>query len=201
MGNLVAADMRDRGRSLSVAGRGCFVVLLRLAYLGVANALTMLCLLPISDRAKGSWISSISDIRSASCSGSCTVRRSGSPADRALLSALLHRTPLGLQRHRHRGELVSGVLGEQPAQPGEPGQVVVDPGSGPDSARLVDQRYVVMPPAQSIPQRPSLLQSSFRRRSVHTKPQKPARRPNGQRSTARHPTSRQRSSDRRGVTL
>jgi hypothetical protein len=33
-------------------GRGCLVVLLRLAYLGVSNAVAMLRLLPMSDRAK-----------------------------------------------------------------------------------------------------------------------------------------------------
>ena len=34
-------------------------------------------------------------------------------------------TPVGLQRHVHRGELVAGMFGEEPTQPGEPGQVVV----------------------------------------------------------------------------
>jgi hypothetical protein len=36
--------------------RGCLVVLLRLAYLGVTNALAMLRLLPITDRAKDAKI-------------------------------------------------------------------------------------------------------------------------------------------------
>jgi hypothetical protein len=37
-------------------GRGCLVVLLRLAYLGVTNAVAMLRLLPVSDRAKDAEI-------------------------------------------------------------------------------------------------------------------------------------------------
>jgi hypothetical protein len=42
--------------SLTAIGRGCLVVLLRLAYLGVTNALAMLRLLPMSDRAKDAEI-------------------------------------------------------------------------------------------------------------------------------------------------
>ena len=37
--------------ALMSVGRGCLVVLLRLAYLGVTNTLAMLRLLPTSDRA------------------------------------------------------------------------------------------------------------------------------------------------------
>src|SRR3712207_7726551 len=43
-------------------------------------------------------------------------------------------TAVGFQRHVHRRELLSGVLGQQPAQPGEPGQIVTDACAGQGSA-------------------------------------------------------------------
>jgi putative transposase len=68
-------------------------VLLRLAYLGVTNALAMLRLLPMSDRAK--------DVEILALRHQITVlerQLNGqkirfAPADRALLAALLHRLP------------------------------------------------------------------------------------------------------------
>jgi putative transposase len=75
------------------AGRGCLVVLLRLAYLGVTNTLAMLRLQPMSDRAK--------DVEILALRHQITVlerqlhgqRIQFTRADRALLAALLHRLP------------------------------------------------------------------------------------------------------------
>ena len=75
------------------AWAGCLAVLLRLAYLGVTKALAMLRLLPMSDRAK--------DVDILSLRHQITVlerqlhgqRVRFTPADRALLAALLHRSP------------------------------------------------------------------------------------------------------------
>src|SRR4051812_37832300 len=60
--------------SVSAAGRGCLAVLLRLAYLGVANALAMLRLLPMSVHAKDAEILALRT-RSPSSNGSCTAIR------------------------------------------------------------------------------------------------------------------------------
>jgi hypothetical protein len=68
-------------------------VLLRLAYLGVANALTLLRLLPMSDRAKDAEILALRHqimILERQLHGQ---RLRFTPADRALLAALLHRLP------------------------------------------------------------------------------------------------------------
>lgn len=64
--------MRDRGRSLSAAGRECFAVLLRLAYLGLTNALTMLRLPPLSEHAKDVEIPALR----GQITGLCCVGRS-----------------------------------------------------------------------------------------------------------------------------
>jgi hypothetical protein len=61
-------------------------VLLRLAYLGVTNALAMLRLLPMSDRVLERQLQG------------AKVRFT--PADRAFLAALLHRAPDVLRRIR-----------------------------------------------------------------------------------------------------
>jgi putative transposase len=74
-------------------------VLLRLAYLGVTNTLAMLRLLPMSDRAK--------DVEILALRHQITVlerqlhgqRIRFTPADRALLAALLHRLPRAVLRH------------------------------------------------------------------------------------------------------
>jgi putative transposase len=73
--------------------RGFLIVLLRLAYLGVTNALAMLRLLPASDRTK--------DVEILALRHQITIlerqlhgqRIRFTPADRALLAALLHRLP------------------------------------------------------------------------------------------------------------
>jgi putative transposase len=78
---------------LPAAGRGCLVVLLRLAYLGVTNTLAMLRLLPMSDRAKDVEILALRHqimILQRQLNGE---RIRFTPADRALLAALLHRLP------------------------------------------------------------------------------------------------------------
>jgi transposase InsO family protein len=78
---------------LMAAGRGCLVVLLRLAYLGVTNALSMLRLLPMSDRAKDAEILALRHqimILQRQLGGQ---RIRFTPADRAMLAALLHRLP------------------------------------------------------------------------------------------------------------
>ena len=82
-----AGRVADRGR------RGFLVVLFRLAYLGVTNALAMLRLLPMSDRAK--------DVEILALRYQIMVlerQRNGrrirfTTADRALLAALPHRLP------------------------------------------------------------------------------------------------------------
>jgi putative transposase len=75
--------------------RGCFAVLVRLAYLAVTNGLAMLRLLPMSDRAK--------DVEILALRHQITVLERQlhgrghkvrfAPADRALLAALLHQLP------------------------------------------------------------------------------------------------------------
>jgi putative transposase len=79
--------------SLPTTGRGCLVVLLRLTYLGMTNALAMLRLLPMSDRAKDAEILALRHqimVLERQLHGQ---RLRFTPADRALLAALLHRLP------------------------------------------------------------------------------------------------------------
>src|SRR2546423_11041425 len=79
-------------------GRGCLVVLLRLAYLGVTNALAMLRLLPMSDRAKDAEILALRHqigVLQRQLHGG-KVRFT--PAQRALLAAMMHRLPGGVLR-------------------------------------------------------------------------------------------------------
>src|SRR2546423_13756449 len=74
-------------------GRGCLVVLLRLAYLGVTNALAMLRLLPMSDQAKDAEILALRHqimVLQRQLHGQ-QIRFT--PADRVFLAALLHRRP------------------------------------------------------------------------------------------------------------
>jgi transposase InsO family protein len=74
------------------------VVLLRLAYLGVTNALAMLRLFPMSDRAKDAEILALRHqimVLQRQLGGQ---RIRFTPADRALLAALLHRLPRTLLR-------------------------------------------------------------------------------------------------------
>jgi hypothetical protein len=73
--------------------RGFLVVLLRLAYLGVANALSLLRLPPMSDRAKDVEILAVRHqimILERQLNGH---RVQFTSADRALLAGLLHRLP------------------------------------------------------------------------------------------------------------
>jgi hypothetical protein len=79
--------------SQTAVQRGFLVVLLRLAYLGVTNVLAMLRLLPTSDRAKDVEILALRHqitILERQLNGQ---RVRFTPADRALLAALLHRLP------------------------------------------------------------------------------------------------------------
>jgi putative transposase len=73
-------------------------VLLRLAYLGVINALAMLRLLPMSDRAKDAEILALRHQITVLERQLHGAKVRFGPADRAFLAALLHRLPLGLLR-------------------------------------------------------------------------------------------------------
>jgi putative transposase len=78
-------------------------VLLRLAYLGVTNALAMLRLLPMSDRAKDAEILALRHQLAVLERQLHGQRVRFAPIDRALLAALLHRLPRDLL---HRVRLV-----------------------------------------------------------------------------------------------
>jgi putative transposase len=73
-------------------------VLLRLAYLGVTNALAMLRLLPMSDRAKDAEILALRHQITVLERQLHGQKIRFSPADRALLAALLHRLPRDVLR-------------------------------------------------------------------------------------------------------
>jgi hypothetical protein len=79
--------------SLSVAGRGCLVVLLQLAYLGVTNALAMVRLLPMSDLAKDAEILTLRHQITVLQRQLHGQKARLTPADRAFLAALLRRLP------------------------------------------------------------------------------------------------------------
>jgi hypothetical protein len=87
--------------SLSAIGRGCPVVLLRLTYLGVTNALAMLRLLPMSDCAKDAEILALRHQITVLQRQLHGQKVRFTPADRAFLAALLHRLPRDLL-HRIR---------------------------------------------------------------------------------------------------
>jgi hypothetical protein len=78
---------------LTTTGRGCLVVLLRLAYLTVTNGLAMLRLLPMSDRAKDAEILALRHQIMVLQRQLHGHKIRFTPADRALLAALLHRLP------------------------------------------------------------------------------------------------------------
>jgi hypothetical protein len=78
---------------LTTAGRGCLVVLLRRAYLGLTNTLAMLRLLPMSDRAKDAEIPALRHQIMILERQLGDTKARFTPADRALLAALLHRLP------------------------------------------------------------------------------------------------------------
>jgi hypothetical protein len=79
--------------SLTTIGRGCLLVLLRLAYLGVTNTLAMLRLLPMSDRAKDVEILALRHQIMVLQRQLHGAKVRFPPADRAFLAALLHRLP------------------------------------------------------------------------------------------------------------
>jgi putative transposase len=68
-------------------------VLLRLAYLGVTNALAMLRLLPVSDHAKDAEILALRHQIAVLERRLHGQKVQFTPADRAFLAALLHRLP------------------------------------------------------------------------------------------------------------
>src|SRR5258707_538182 len=76
--------------SATVTGRRCRTVLFQLAYLGVSNALAMLRLLPMSDRAKDAEILTLRHQIPLLQGQLHGEKIRFSPADRALLAALLH---------------------------------------------------------------------------------------------------------------
>jgi hypothetical protein len=88
-------------------------VLLRLAYLGVANALAMLRLLPMSDRAKDAEILALRHQIAVLERHLHGQKVRFSPADRAVLAALLHREGCNLADRVLVGMLLwpSGGLG------------------------------------------------------------------------------------------
>jgi hypothetical protein len=73
-------------------------VLLRLAYLGVTNALALLQLLPMSDRAKDAEILALRHQITVLQRQLRGEKVRFAPADRAFLAALLHRLPRDLLR-------------------------------------------------------------------------------------------------------
>jgi putative transposase len=73
-------------------------VLLRLAYLGVANALAMLRLLPMSDRTKDAEILALRHQLAVLERQLYGQKIRFTSADRALLAALLHRLPRDVLR-------------------------------------------------------------------------------------------------------
>jgi putative transposase len=74
-------------------------VLLRLAYLGVTNALALLRLLPMSDQAKDAEILALRHQIAVLERHLQGEKVRFAPADRALLAALLHRLPRDVLRH------------------------------------------------------------------------------------------------------
>src|SRR2546423_2458902 len=79
-------------------GRGCLVVLLRLAYLGVTNTLALLRLLPMSDRDKDAEILALRHQIAVLERHLHGQKVRFFPADRALLAALLRRLPRDVRR-------------------------------------------------------------------------------------------------------
>src|SRR5205814_4472719 len=73
-------------------------VLVRLAYLGVTNALAMLRLLPMSERAKDAEIPALRHQITVLERQLHGQKVRFAPADRALLAALLHRLPRDMLR-------------------------------------------------------------------------------------------------------
>jgi hypothetical protein len=73
-------------------------VLLRLAYLGVTNALAMLRLLPMSDQAKDTQILALRHQITVLQRQLAGERIRFDPSDRAFLAALLHRLPRNVLR-------------------------------------------------------------------------------------------------------
>ena len=79
----------------------CSIVLLRLGYLGVTNVFALLRLLPMSDRDKDAEILALRHQLSLLQRQLSPDRVRFTPADRALLAALLHRLPRKVLRRLH----------------------------------------------------------------------------------------------------
>jgi putative transposase len=76
-------------------------VLLRLAYLGVANACALLRLLPMSDRDEGAEILALRHQLTVLQRRLGPARARFTPSDRELLAALLHNLPRRTLTHPH----------------------------------------------------------------------------------------------------
>ena len=76
-------------------------MLLRLAYLGVANAFALLRLLSMSDRDKDAEIPALRHQLAVPQRSLGTDRVRFTPSDRALLAALLHHLPRRVLKHLH----------------------------------------------------------------------------------------------------
>jgi putative transposase len=105
-------------------------VLLRLAYLGVANAFTLLRLLPMTDRDKDAEILALRHQLTVLQRQLGPTRIRFTPSDRALLAALLHHLPRHVLGHLHlivRPETVlrwhRDLLARQHAQRSRPKRV------------------------------------------------------------------------------
>jgi hypothetical protein len=84
--------------STTVTTRRCLAVLLRLAYLGVTNALALLRLLPVSDQAKDAEILALRHQITVLERHLHGEKIRFTPADRAWLAALLHQLPRDVLR-------------------------------------------------------------------------------------------------------
>jgi hypothetical protein len=115
-------------------------VLLRLAYLGVTNALAMLRLLPMSDRAKDAEILALRHQIAVLERRLHGQKVQFTPADRAFLAALLHRLPRAtLRRIRLLVRPETVLLAPRPDRPAP--RPYLPPQSGRPSANsAVDPR-------------------------------------------------------------
>ena len=85
--------LSGRGPTLTVAARGCRLVLFRLAYLSAVNVFAVLRLLPGSDRDKDAEILALRHQLTVVQRQLAGQKIQFQPADRALLAALLQHLP------------------------------------------------------------------------------------------------------------